>query len=59
MSNIQKDADLCIIAYNNQYTKLYSEIQAHGLPIRMYKGQHTTLWRFNDGHEFEIPDHIR
>ena len=57
MSNIQNDADNCIVKYRAQQQRLSVEIEKHGLPIRMFQGQNTTLWRFNDGYEFEITDY--
>ena len=56
MSSIQQDADLCILRFKAQQHRLSEAIAAHGLPIRMYSGQNTTLWRFADGFEFEVAD---
>lgn len=57
MSNIQQDADLCILRFRAQQHRLSEAIEVHGLPIRMYSCQNTTLWRFADGFEFEVADY--
>lgn len=56
MSRIQSDADICIKSYIAQRDQLKHVILEHGLPIRMFIGQNSTLWRFDDGYEFTVND---